>query len=178
MTHGDGGFRPTLRCSATVLGLHAQVGLETLDHPTPAASDSPFFSYTLATLSAPKGSFVRTLLVAVLALMFVQPLLASESPLAGEWVVDLSTDPAKPYTQPMVLQLKADGVVEGSFYASTIEAGRWKDDRGRLCASFRTSDGQGPYHTAVCLAGTIATGQTWAEHRNFLFNWIATRQAQ
>ena len=41
--------------------------------------------------------------------------------------------------------------------------------------SFRTSDGVGPYHTAVCLVGARAEGQTWAEHRRFLFNWTATR---
>ena len=70
---------------------------------------------------------------------------------------------------------QADGRVEGSFYGSTIEAGRWKLDRGRLCASFRTTDGAGPYHTAACLAGDGVSGQTWAEHRDFLFNWNATR---
>lgn len=95
--------------------------------------------------------------------------------LDGDWVVDLSTDPGTPYTQPMRLSLEMDGAVTGSFYGSAIEAGRWKRSRGRLCASFRTTDGQGPYHTAVCLAGDRASGQTWAEHRNFLFNWEATR---
>ena len=102
---------------------------------------------------------------------------ATDPSLDGAWVVDLSSEPGKPYTQPMQLTLKADGSVEGSFYNSTIEAGRWKDDRGRVCASFRTSDGQGPYHSAVCLTGATASGQTWAEHRNFLFNWMATRPA-
>lgn len=100
---------------------------------------------------------------------------ASISSLGGDWLVDLSTDPAKPYTQPMQLTLQPDGTVVGSFYQSTIEAGRWKQDRGRLCASFRTTDGQGPYHTAVCLQGDEVIGQTWAEHRNFLFNWGAKR---
>jgi hypothetical protein len=94
--------------------------------------------------------------------------------LNGEWTVDLSTDPAKPYTKPMTLKLGADGTVTGSFYDSDIQAGRWKTDRGRTCASFRTTDGAGPYHSAVCLEGARAVGQTWAEHRNFLFNWNAT----
>ena len=71
--------------------------------------------------------------------------------------------------------LNPDGTVSGRFYDSEIEAGRWKLDRGRLCASFRTSDGVGPYHTAVCANGADAVGQTWAEHRDFLFNWNATR---
>jgi len=93
--------------------------------------------------------------------------------LEGSWTVNLTTDPKIPYTQPMNLILKGDGSVEGDFYNSAIEKGRWKYDRGRLCVSFRTSDGVGPYHTAACLSGKDVHGQTWAEHRNFLFNWIA-----
>lgn len=100
----------------------------------------------------------------------------SAAGLDGAWVVDLSTDPATPYTQPMQLQLREGGVVTGSFYQSEIEAGRWKTDRGRTCVSFRTTDGAGPYHSAACLVGDHVEGQTWAEHRNFLFNWNASRQ--
>lgn len=95
--------------------------------------------------------------------------------LNGAWVVDLSTEPGTPYTQPMTLTLNTNGTVSGSFYQSDIEAGRWKTDRGRTCVSFRTSDGVGPYHTAACLVGDRVEGQTWAEHRNFLFNWNAVR---
>lgn len=97
------------------------------------------------------------------------------SPLAGQWTVDLSVDPSKPYTKPMVLNLASDGSVTGSFYDSVIQAGRWKTDRGRTCVSFRTTDGAGPYHTGACLRGSVVEGQTWAEHRSFLFNWTATR---
>ena len=71
---------------------------------------------------------------------------------------------------------EADGSVSGSFYESTIEAGRWNADRGRTCVSFRTTDGVGPYHTAACLVGDHVEGQTWAEQRKFLFNWNATRK--
>ncbi len=95
--------------------------------------------------------------------------------LAGRWTVDLATDPAKPYTKPMVLALAKDGSVTGSFYVSPIQEGRWKTDRGRTCASFRTTDGAGPYHTSACLRGDVVEGQTWAEHRSFLFNWQAVR---
>ena len=95
--------------------------------------------------------------------------------LAGDWVVDLSVDPAEPYTKPMRLELSEDGAAAGSFYDSVIENGRWKSDRGRTCVSFRTSDGAGPYHTAACLVGDRVEGQTWAEHRSFLFNWNAVR---
>lgn len=96
--------------------------------------------------------------------------------LAGDWIVDLSTDPSEPYTRPMRLTLAPDGTVTGSFYESEIEAGRWRTARGRTCASFRTTDGVGPYHSSACLAGDEVHGQTWAEHRNFLFNWNAVRE--
>jgi hypothetical protein len=97
------------------------------------------------------------------------------SPLDGTWTVDLSAKPGEVYTKPMVLTLNADGTVAGSFYESTIEAGRWKTDRGRTCVSFRTTDGVGPYHTAACLSGDTVQGQTWAEQRNFVFNWNAVK---
>jgi hypothetical protein len=100
------------------------------------------------------------------------------TPLDGRWTVDLSSEPGKPYVKLMDLALAADGTVSGSFYDSTIQAGRWKISRGRTCVSFRTTDGKGPYHTAACLAGDHVEGQTWAEHRNFLFNWNATRPAE
>lgn len=101
--------------------------------------------------------------------------------LEGRWVVDLSTKPGEPYTKMMELKLAADGGVTGSFYDSEILAGRWKTDRGRTCVSFRTTDGAGPYHSAACLTGAgvqgqTVQGQTWAEHRNFLFNWNAVRE--
>jgi hypothetical protein len=96
--------------------------------------------------------------------------------LNGRWTVDLSTNPDEPYTKAMELKLSADGTVTGSFYDSEILAGRWKADRGRTCVSFRTTDGSGPYHSSACLVGTGVSGQTWAEHRNFLFNWNAVRE--
>ncbi len=119
---------------------------------------------------------MRPTLAAALVL-FAGPSFAAEplTLLDGAWTVDLSTDPAKPYTKPMVLSLRPDGTVTGNFYQSDIEGGRWKTDRGRTCVSFRTTDGAGPYHTAACLVGDRVEGQTWAEHRSFLFNWNATR---
>lgn len=95
--------------------------------------------------------------------------------LAGRWTVDLSTEPGKPYIKPLTLRLAADGSVSGSFYDSEIEAGRWKTAKGRTCVSFRTSDGVGPYHSSACVSGDRLDGQTWAEHRKFLFNWSAAR---
>ena len=117
-------------------------------------------------------------LIAALPLVLViTPASAAEPPAAiqGSWTVDLSAKADEPYTKPMVLDLQADGTVKGSFYESEILAGRWKTDRGRTCVSFRTTDGAGPYHTAACLVGDHVEGPTWAEHRNFLFNWNARR---
>lgn len=116
-------------------------------------------------------------LAALVCLLVVASPVGAEDGLNGDWSVDLASEPGQVYTQPMQLELKDDGTVAGSFYNSAIQAGRWKLDRGRLCASFRTSDGAGPYHSAVCLVGDQAVGQTWAEHRDFLFNWIAERAA-
>jgi len=115
--------------------------------------------------------------IAACLLLWANAGLAAEpdQPMDGTWTVDLSADPAQPYTKPMVLALQADGTVKGSFYESEILVGRWKSDRGRTCVSFRTTDGAGPYHTAACRSGDRIEGQTWAEHRNFLFNWNATR---
>ena len=41
--------------------------------------------------------------------MFALMLAAAASPLAGTWTVDLSSEPGKPYTQPMELVLAPDG---------------------------------------------------------------------
>ena len=112
----------------------------------------------------------------MIALVFALTLAAAEPSLAGDWTVDLSTEPGKPYTKPMTLTLNPDGTVSGMFYQSDIEAGRWKTSRGRTCASFRTTDGVGPYHTSVCLVGDHVEGQTWAEQRKFLFNWNGVRR--
>ena len=116
-------------------------------------------------------------LLPLLAMALVQ--LAGPTPDAmnGGWAVDLSADPAQPYVKTMHLTLAADGTVNGDFYDSTIEAGRWKAQNGRVCVSFRTTDGVGPYHTAACLAGDRVEGQTWAEQRAFVFVWTATRVA-
>lgn len=102
---------------------------------------------------------------------------AEPDAMEGRWNVDLSADPSQPYLKPMNLTLAADGTVSGDFYESTIEAGRWKAQNGRVCVSFRTTDGTGPYHSAACLVGDHIEGQTWAEHRNFVFVWNAARSS-
>ncbi len=118
---------------------------------------------------------MQLLLMLALPILIAATAAPAPDQLAGDWVVDLSVKPNEPYTRPMQLTLKPDGTVAGLFYQSPIDAGRWKVDRGRICVSFRTHDDRGPYHTAACLVGNRVEGQTWAEARNFLFNWNATR---
>lgn len=113
--------------------------------------------------------------VAIAFAALVQAASPPPQALNGSWNVDLTSDPAEPYIKSMTLTLASDGTVTGDFYDSTIEAGRWKAQNGRLCVSFRTTDGVGPYHTAACLNGDRVDGQTWAEHRNFVFVWTADR---
>lgn len=97
--------------------------------------------------------------------------------LAGRWIVDLRPSPDEPrHEKPMVLEVAADRSVRGSFYDSTIDAGRASASNGRTCFAFRTTDGVGPYHTSGCLSGDRIVGQTWAEHRNFVLNWTAVRE--
>ena len=96
--------------------------------------------------------------------------------MAGKWTVDLrpSLD-EKEYTQPMELVIAADRTVTGSFYNSEILAGKAGRGQGRVCVAFRTTDGQGLYHSSACLVGGKMVGQTWAEGRAFVLPWTAER---
>lgn len=97
--------------------------------------------------------------------------------LAGRWIVDLRPSPDAPsQDKKMVLEVAADRSIRGSFYDSTIDAGRSSASNGRTCFAFRSTDGVGPYHTSGCLVGDRILGQTWAEHRNFVLNWSAVRE--
>lgn len=121
--------------------------------------------------------------VARLAILPLAALLVAATPpeeraaaLSGRWTVDLRVDLAdEPYSQPMVLSVAADGAITGSFYNSEILAGRAGLAQGRTCVAFRTTDGQGLYHTSACLLDGKMVGQTWAEGRNFVLPWTATR---
>lgn len=95
----------------------------------------------------------------------------------GEWSVDLRVDLADaPYSQPMVVHIDANGRVTGSFYNSEILAGQAGTAQGRSCLAFRTTDGQGLYHSSACLVGGKMIGQTWAEGRSFVLPWTAEKK--
>lgn len=98
--------------------------------------------------------------------------------LSGAWTVDLSVDPAKPYSQPMQLTINPDRTVSGEFYQSMIQSGRAGRNQGRVCVAFQTSDGVGPYYHAACLHDGKMVGQSWAEHRQFVLPWSAKRKAE
>lgn len=151
---------------------------------TEAGDLLPRFSYSKPDL-ARTGDIMTIVMRASRAKLVLTIIAAAVTPLSahgqstmefdGRWTVDLSTDPTKPYEKQMQLKLGSDGSLSGSFYDSRILAGRWKNDRGRTCVSFETTDGAGPYHTSACLRDGNVEGQTWAEHRSFLFNWNAKR---
>lgn len=122
---------------------------------------------------------IRLAVLATLAATATVAAAQSPSPYAameGTWTVDLrpSLDDA-PYTQPMILEIAADRTVTGSFYNSEILAGRAGTAQGRSCIAFRTTDGQGFYHTSACLVDGRMVGQTWAEGRNFVLPWTAEK---
>lgn len=109
-------------------------------------------------------------------LIAVTPAEERATALSGAWNVDLRVELTdEPYSQPMELAVGADGTVTGSFYSSEILAGRAGSAQGRNCVAFRTTDGQGLYHTSACLVEGKMVGQTWAEGRNFVLPWTATR---
>ena len=108
--------------------------------------------------------------------MMVPVLIAALSGLNGSWSVDLRLNASAPaYSQPMELEIGADGAVTGSFYNTAIEAGRAADSNGRTCFAFTTRDGSGPYQHSGCLRGEVVEGQSWSTGRNFLLNWRAQR---
>ena len=121
-----------------------------------------------------------SLLAAALLLLADAPAAAAPPKFAdvnGGWTVDLRvslTDAA--YTQPMDLTIADDGTVTGSFYQSEILAGKAGRAQGRTCVAFRTTDGQGLYHTSACLVDGRMVGQTWAEGRSFVLPWTAERR--
>lgn len=116
-------------------------------------------------------------LAALIAALAATPALAAGvADMAGSWTVDLRvklTD--APYSQPMVLAIAPDGKVTGSFYNSEILAGKAGSAQDRTCVAFRTTDGNGLYHSQACLVDGRMVGTTWAEGRNFLFPWTAER---
>lgn len=97
--------------------------------------------------------------------------------LSGSWSVDLRISLSDaPYSQPMVLNVKPDGSLGGTFYNSEILAGKAGSAQGRSCVAFRTTDGSGFYHTSACLVDGRMVGQTWSEGRGFVLPWTAERQ--
>lgn len=75
----------------------------------------------------------------------------------------------------MSLKIGADRSVTGSFYNSEILAGRAGTAQGRSCVAFRTTDGQGMYHSSACFSDGKMVGLTWAEGRSFVLPWTAER---
>lgn len=130
----------------------------------------------MASRTAPFAARLLAVLPIAAALVAATPAEERAAALSGTWTVDLRVDLTDaPYTQPMKLTVAADGTITGEFYNSEILAGRAGSAQGRSCVAFRTTDGQGLYHTSACLTDGKMVGQTWAEGRNFVLPWTATR---
>jgi hypothetical protein len=130
----------------------------------------------MASRTAYAAARLLALLPIAAALGAATPAEERAAALSGAWTVDLRVDVTDaPYTQPMKLTVAADGTITGEFYNSEILAGRAGSAQGRSCVAFRTTDGQGLYHTSACLVDGTMVGQTWAEDRNFVLPWTATR---
>ena len=105
--------------------------------------------------------------------------LSSDS-LVGTWDVALYFSPDSP-PSATVMEVTAaleDGTLEGSFYQSPFELGRYviKDDQ--LIISVVTSDGSGRYQTSGRLSASgLFIGQTHSIGREFLMPWTAERQS-
>jgi len=99
--------------------------------------------------------------------------------LIGNWDVALYFDPNSPpsATELVITSVKDDGSLEGSFYQSSFEIGRFTQKDGALIISVVTSDGSGPYSTSGRLyADGRFEGQTLSTGRGFLMPWTATRR--
>ena len=121
-----------------------------------------------------KHLILATILIASSA--SAETVVERDAPLSGAWKVDLRVALSDaPYAQPMVLTVAEDGTVAGSFYNSEILAGRVGRGQDRKCVAFRTTDGNGLYHSSACLVDGKMIGQTWSEGRNFVLPWTAER---
>jgi|GEM_PF-5275725 len=99
--------------------------------------------------------------------------------LLGTWDVALYFDPNGPpsATELVINAVNDDGTLEGSFYQSPFEQGRYTQKDGALIISVVTSDGSGAYNTSGRLyPDGRFSGQTFSLGRGFLMPWTAGRQ--
>jgi len=106
--------------------------------------------------------------------------LTSES-LVGTWDVALYFSPNDPPSSTVmeISGVQDNGVIEGSFYQSPFELGRFTQQGDELIISVITSDGSGKYFTSGRLSPSGAfIGQTHSEGRDFLMPWTAQKSTQ
>lgn len=100
------------------------------------------------------------------------------SDLNGTWDVTMfwsETEP--PSSTVMILNVDAEGQLEGSFYESEFLEAQYSLRGETLAFASVTTDGTAPYsHSGRLTEGRIE-GQTLSQGRDFLMIWIATRRA-
>ncbi len=120
-------------------------------------------------------------LIALFALLTLQSSPAAEPDpdvLIGSWDVALyfSADAPPSATVMEITAVNADGTLEGSFYQSAFETGRFRRDGESWIISVITSDTSGIYATSGRLGPDgMIEGQTLSVGRGFLMAWTAER---
>ena len=103
---------------------------------------------------------------------------ADPAMLVGTWDVDLRPTPdSAPYIQPFVVTSAENGVLEGKFYDTPIENGRFVVRDGVVHFSFTTRDGSGPYYSTGRFGdGNGIRGSTHSLGRDFFLVWSGIRR--
>jgi hypothetical protein len=99
------------------------------------------------------------------------------SAMLGTWKVSLRYDPeAAPSQTEMRITRVENGTLEGTFYGSPIEDGRYTRQDGVWVIAGRTADGTGAYWHSARLDGSGSfEGQTLSAARSFLMTWEANK---
>ncbi len=101
--------------------------------------------------------------------------------LLGTWDVALYFSPDSPPSATLmeIDAVNEDGTLNGRFYGTDFEIGRYTPRDNAIIISAITSDGSGPYATSGRLvAPDRVEGQTLSTGRDFLMAWSATKRAE
>ncbi len=99
--------------------------------------------------------------------------------LLGTWDVSLFFSASSPPSATLmeIRSVNEDGTIEGTFYNTEFEVGRFTEQEDVVAFSIITSDGSGQYATSGRLRGDgLVKGQTLSTGRDFLMLWEARRR--
>jgi hypothetical protein len=98
--------------------------------------------------------------------------------LLGTWDVEMQYDAnLAPSKTEMKITRVEGGALEGSFYGTSLEAGRFVARGSTWVFGGRTADQSGPYwHSGRLRGDGSIEGQTLSEGRKFIMTWRAVRK--